>query len=87
MLRNSNITLTQMVGKLQKKISACYCKKSHYVQLLRSSDMENFDTGTENIDEFTMIPFNMVNPTVKKKWSGYKNCPKKITSTFKCMPK
>ena len=49
--------------------------------------MVNFDTGTENIDEFTMIPFNMVNPTVKKKWSGYKNCPKKITSTFKCMPK
>ena len=45
-----------MVGKLQKKVSVCYCKKSRYVQLLRSSDMINFDTGTENIDEFTMIP-------------------------------
>ena len=26
MLRNSNIKLTQTVGKLQKKVSACYCK-------------------------------------------------------------
>ena len=35
MLRNSNIKLTQTVGKLQKKVSACYCKTSHYVQLLK----------------------------------------------------
>ena len=39
MLRNSNINLTQTVRKLQKKVSACYCKKSHNVSLLRSSDM------------------------------------------------
>ena len=39
----------QMVGKLQKNVFACYCKKSHYVPLLRSSDTVNFYTGIENI--------------------------------------
>ena len=55
MLRIFNIKLTQTVGKLQKKVSACYCKKSYYVQLLKSSDMVNCYTGIENIDAFNMI--------------------------------
>ena len=76
MLRNSNIKLTQTVGKLQKKVSACYCKKSNYVQLLKSSDMVNFYTGIENIDAFNTI-FDMVNPIVRKRWSGYKKSSKK----------
>ena len=42
MLKNFNIKLTQTVGKLQKKVSACYCTKSHHVKLLKSSDMVNF---------------------------------------------
>ena len=65
-LRNSNIKLTEAVGKLQKKVFACYCKKSHYVQLLKSSDMVNFYTGTENIDSFNTT-FDMVNPIVNKR--------------------
>ena len=57
MLRNSNIKLTQTVGKLQKKVSACYCKTSYYVQLLKWSDMVNFCTGIENIDAFNAIRY------------------------------
>ena len=80
MLRIFNIKLTQTVGKLQKKVSACYCKKSYYVQLLKSSDMVNFYTGIENIDAFNMI-FH------RKRWSGYKKSSKKITRNFKSMPR
>ena len=76
----------QTVGKLQKKVSACYCKKSHYVQLLKLSDMVNFYTGIENIDVFNTI-FDMVNAIVGKRWSGYKTLSKKITRNFKSMPK
>ena len=86
MLRNSNIKLTQTVGKLQKKVSACYCKKLHYNQLLKSSDMVHFYTGIENIDAFNTI-FDMVNPVVRKRWSGYKKWSKKITRNFKSIPK
>ena len=68
MLRNFNIT--ENVGKLQKKVSACYCKKSHYVQLLSSSDKVPFYTGIENIDAFNI--FDMVNSIVRKRWRGYK---------------
>ena len=76
-LRNSDI---------KKKVSACYCKNSHYVQLLKSSDMVNFYIGVENIGSFNTI-FDMVNPVVKKRWSGYKKSPKKVTRNFKSMPK
>ena len=86
MWRNSKIKLMQTVGKLQKNVSACYCRKSHYVQLLRSSDMVNFYTGTENIDAFNTI-FEMMNPIVRKRWSGYKKSSEKITRNFKSMPK
>ena len=85
MLKNSNIKLTQTVGKLQKKVSACYCKKSHYVQLLKLRDMVNFYTGIENIDASNTI-FDMVNPIVRKRWSGYKKLSKKISRNFKNMP-
>ena len=86
MLKNFNIKLTQTVGKLQKKVSACYCTKSHHVKLLKSSDMVNFYTGIENIDAFNTI-FDMVNPTARKRWSDYKKSPKKLTRNFKSMPK
>ena len=76
MLRNSNIKLMQTVGNSQKKVSTCYCRKSHYDQLLRSSDMVNVYTGIENIDAFNTI-FDMVNPIVRKRWSGYKKSSKK----------
>ena len=76
MLINSNIKLTQTVGKLQKKVSACNCKQSHYVQLLKSSDMVIFYTGFENIDAFNTI-FGIVIPIVRKRWSGYEKSFKK----------
>ena len=75
-----------MVGKLQKKVSAWYCRKSYYVQLLRSSDMVNFYTGIEHIDTFN-TKFDIVNPIVRKRWSGYKKSSKKVTTYFKSMPK
>ena len=84
--RNLNIKLTHTVRKLQKKVSAYYCKKSHYVQLLTSSDMVNFYTSIGNIDAFNTI-FDMVSPTVRKRWSGYKNSSKKIARNLKRMPK
>ena len=81
-LKNSSIKLAQTVRKLQKKVSACYCKKSHYVQLLTSSDMVDFYAGIENIDAFSTIhsvfdidyiPFaiDIVSPIVWKRWCGY----------------
>ena len=58
----------------------------YYVKLLKSSDMVNFYTGIENIDAFNTI-FDMVNPIARKRWSGYKKSPKKLTRSFKSMPK
>ena len=84
MLRNSNIKLTQTVGKSQKK-SICMLLY-YYVKLLKSSDMVSFYTGIENIDAFNTI-FDMVNPIARKRWSGYKKSPKKLTRSFKSMPK
>ena len=66
MLWNSNIKLTQTEEKLLKKVFACYCKKSHYVHLLISSDMAIFYTGIENIDALNTI-FDMMSPIVRKR--------------------
>ena len=70
----------------RKKVSACYFRKSHYIQLLRLIDMVNFYTGIENIDAFNKI-FDMVNPILRKRWSRYKKLSKIITRNFKSMAK
>ena len=48
--------------------------------------MVNFYTGIENIDAFNTI-FDVVNPIVMKRWSGYQKSSKKIIRNFKSIPK